>query len=271
MPRSVSPLVPVPRKKWLNFVFDLNGVLCQCEARSSVKDMRVHRPEDNVYSDREPTLIGTKAVFVRPNVREFLREVNRISNRVLIWSSMLKKTAEPVAEFLSENTGRTLFDVLGQDTCKKVERSPGQFLVQGGNPFKPLFLKVLGEHLFVNPEDPVYFSKDNTILVDDSPQKSVLNENGNGIFLESWNRYQRGDKLLMGTLAPWLKRLHEECPQGRLREYVDANRIGQSPVTSTSHRVDLLLDGFKEAARNFGSSFVLPGLNLVIEPEQCSK
>jgi len=122
-------------------------------------------------------------------VREFFREVNQIFNCIVIWSSILKKTAKPIGEFLSKNNGRTLFDVLGQDMCKKVEHFSRNFLIQGRNPFKPLFLKVLGDHLFVNPKDPLYFSKNNTILVDDSLQKSVLNKNGNGIFLESLDHH----------------------------------------------------------------------------------
>lgn len=123
-------------------VFDLNGVLCQCEPKSSVKGGEAHRPEDNVFSHREPTIIGTKAVYVRPNVREFLREVSGISNCIVVWSSMLKKSVEPIAGFLFQNL-REPFEILGQEKCKKVEDSPRHFLVQGVNPHKPLFLKVL--------------------------------------------------------------------------------------------------------------------------------
>ena len=42
-------------------MFDLNGVLCHCEARSSVKmGAKAFEVQDNVFSDRTPTLIGTK-------------------------------------------------------------------------------------------------------------------------------------------------------------------------------------------------------------------
>jgi len=56
---------------------------------------------------------------------------------------MLKKMAEPIAKFISKNNRLMLFDILGQDKYKKVKRSSGNFLVQGGNLFKPFFLKVL--------------------------------------------------------------------------------------------------------------------------------
>ena len=91
---------------------------------------------------------------------------------------------------------------------------------------------------------------ENTILIDDSPQKGVLNENGNGLFLESWNRHRHGDKVLLESLAPWLKRLHEECPLGCLREYVNANRIGVSPVMATSYMGMELLVGLRDSAKN---------------------
>ena len=152
-----------------------------------------------------------------------------------------------------------------------VETLWGKTFIQEGNPFKSLFLKVLGEQLFLDPDDPLSFNMENTILIDDSLQKGVLNENGNGLFLESWNHHRCGDKVLLESLAPWLKRLHEECPPGCLREYVNANRIGVSPVTATSYRGMELLVGLKESAKNMGSCFFLPGLSLAIEPEMPRK
>ena len=112
---------------------------------------------------------------------------------------------------------------------------------------------------------------ENTILIDDSPQKGVLNENGNGLFLESWNRHQRGDKVLLESLASWLKRLHEEYPPGCLQEYLNANRIGVSPVTATSYRGMELLVGLRESAKSMESRFFLSGLSLAIEPEMPRK
>ena len=204
LPRELS-LVVQQRQKWLNVIFDLNGVLCHCEARSTIKiGSRAFKVEDNSFSDRTPTVVGTKAVYVRPNLHEFLIEVSKIACRVVIWSSMLKKSVEPIAMFLFQNS-KPPFDILEQEKCRMVETSQGKFLVEEGNPFKLLFLKVLGEQLFLDPDDLLSFSKENSILIDDSPQKGILNEIGNGLFLERWNRYKRGDKVLLESLAPWLK------------------------------------------------------------------
>jgi len=119
----------------------------------------------------------------------------------------------------------------------------------------------------MNPKASVYFSKDYTILVDDCLQKSVLNYNRNVIFLESLDHHVHGDTVLMGTCAPWLKQLHKECQPSHLREYVNVNQIGQSPMTPSSYRTNLLLDGLRELAKNFRSYYVLLGMKLVIELE----
>ena len=38
VPSSVPSLVSQPRQRWLNIVLDLNGVLCEASARSSVSE-----------------------------------------------------------------------------------------------------------------------------------------------------------------------------------------------------------------------------------------
>ncbi len=55
---------------------------------------------------------------------------------------------------------------------------------------------------------------------------------------------------------------------GGLRDYVNKNRIGQSPVSMSSYKADLLVNGFKESAQIMGARYVLRGLDLVIEPER---
>ena len=161
---------------------------------------------DNIFSNDIPTVVGAKAVYVRLHVRDFLDDLCQVTNRIVAWSSIYKKTVEHVAGFLFQNY-RAPFDILGQDNCRKVEVLEGQVLTIAGNKDKPLFLKVLGDHLFLDPNDRTSFSKDNSLLIDDSPQKSVLNEDGNAIFLQTWDRSRQGDKFLMDTLGPWLKQL----------------------------------------------------------------
>ena len=100
MPRIVSPLVPAAQTKWLNIVFDLNGVLCHNAMKSYGKKMNPYRVKDNVLYHRRPTIVGPKAVFARPNVGEFLREVSEIAHRVVVWTTMLKHNVEGIAGHL---------------------------------------------------------------------------------------------------------------------------------------------------------------------------
>lgn len=262
--RSPSPLVQQPRKKWLNIVFDLNGVLCQCAMKSSVKHMKTYHVHDNVFCHWVPTIVAAKAVYVRPYVREFLRVVNDITEKTVIWSSMMKSNSEHVAQFLFAG-GRWPYDVLSQEQCSKIETSHRRFL-RYPHSDKNVFLKVLEEQFFSNPNGCTSFTRDNTLLIDDSPEKSLCNENGNAIFLDSWTREHHGDNFLVETLAPWLQRLHTHCPPGRLREYVVANRIGRDPLPPSNGVHQWIIQGMNESARNLGSSFRVPGLDVVIGP-----
>ncbi len=84
MPRNVPPILPPPRRKWLNIVFDLNGILCHTAMKSYREKFKLYKLEDNVLCHRNPTIIKPKAVFARQNLGEFLREVSVITDRVLV-------------------------------------------------------------------------------------------------------------------------------------------------------------------------------------------
>jgi hypothetical protein len=68
-----------------------------------------------------------------------------------------------------------------------------------------------------------------------------------------------------------LKNQHHVCEPNCLREFVEANRIGVSQLTASSDVADLILDGFRKSADNFGSHFELPGMRLMIQPERRSR
>ena len=181
MPRTVRLGPPPPRRKWLNIVFDFNGILCHTAFKLHVDKLRPYSLEDNVLCHKNPTIIGPKAVFARQNVGEFLRQVSSIADRVLVWTSRLKWNAEPIAGHLFRGS-RQPYDILSQDQCTKIELSPGKFFNLGQ---KILYMKVLSQTLFTNPSGGTSFSPDNTLLIDDSPHKSICNENGNAIFLRT--------------------------------------------------------------------------------------
>jgi hypothetical protein len=46
------------------------------------------------------------------------------------------------------------------------------------------------------------FDSNNTIFIDDSPEKSVCNVTGNAIFIKSWTKQDQTDSFFMDELAP---------------------------------------------------------------------
>ena len=109
-------------------------------------------------------------------------------------------------------------------------------LSQPGQP--GIFMKVLSQQLF-HESSP--FTKENSLLIDDSRKKSVCNESGNAIFLKPWTHEDQNDNVLLGRLLPWLESLHNGCPTGQLREYVNANRIGLGPPTRDDDLVQKMM------------------------------
>ena len=164
-----------PSSKWLNTVLDLNGVLCQCVERSAAaRHGRSFFKDQHLYSSRVPTLVGPKGVYCRPRVHQFLRLLSNFATHIVIWSSIKRTTVERVAGYLFHDLPPP-FAVLGQNHCRNIEIGNGQFVLNF-NENKLIFLKVMPEQLFNRTAASWPFNNDNTVLVDDSPKKSVCNE-----------------------------------------------------------------------------------------------
>ena len=175
VPRIVPPLVPTMRRKWLNIIFDLNGMLCHSAMKLYGEKMNPYRVKDKVLNHKRPTIVGPKAVFARPNMSKFFREVSKIAHRMVVWTMMLKHNVEGIVGHLFN--GCRPYDILSQDQCTKVEVSWGKFFHLN---VQLHCLKDLNDVLFHNPSGDTSFTPDNTILIDDFP-----NENGNAIFPNS--------------------------------------------------------------------------------------
>jgi len=126
-------------------------------------------------------------------------------------------------------------------------------------------MKVLSDKLFSNPSGGTSFSSDNTLLIDDSPYKSICNENGNAIFLDTWNHGKWNDDVLLGELLPWLRCLDSNCEPGQMQKFVQDNRIGLNPLRAGDEDVDIVIEGMVESSRVMGSRYELPGIGVVIE------
>ena len=137
---------------------------------------------------------------------------------------MVRLNADLVASYLFTENPKP-YRILAQDQCKMI-LFPHRRFSRPGQP--GIFMKVLSEQLF-HESSP--FTKENTLLIDDSREKSICNESGNAIFLKPWTHEDQNNNVLLGRLLPWLESLHNDYPAGQLREYVNANRIGLGPPT----------------------------------------
>ena len=97
----------------------------------------------------------------------------------------------------------------------------------------PHFLKVLkkklwvGVHVLKKVPHSCLPTPENTLLVDDSPTKSLLNLPGNTIFPDPW-KCNRNDTFLENELGADIKRL--ACHPGSVPYFVLSNPIGNRPL-----------------------------------------
>ena len=247
VPTNELSIVPQQQRKWLNIVLDVNGVLGQCILKFELgRVRRVHEMRDNIFSHETPTIVGGKAVYARQNLREFLRQLSNIAVRIVVWTSMVRSNADLVASYLFTGNSKP-HRILAQDQCKMIMFPPGRLSQPGQT---AIFMKVLSEQLF-HESSP--FTKENTLLIDDSWEKSVCNERGNAIFLKPSTHDDENDNVLLGRLLPWLQSLHNGCPAGQLRQYVNANRIGLGPPTKADNLVQQMMAVMRKCAKDRGA------------------
>jgi hypothetical protein len=205
--------------KWLNIILDINGILCHCMEKKATNRMPfVNSVQQRIHSSTVPTIVGPKAVFTQPGLLEFLTTISKFTAHVFIWSSMKRTVVEEIVHYLFCGLPQP-FEILGQDSCRKIEISKGKYLkVIGGS--KEIFLSNLSEALFIGS---IHLDEEDTILIDDSPEKCVCNDSGNCLFLETWTPLDVADDFLH-TLGLWLLRLHTNYTRGQLRDFVNRNR-----------------------------------------------
>jgi hypothetical protein len=104
---------------------------------------------------------------------------------------------------------------------------------------KDVFLKTLSVGLF--PKYLDFFTPDNTIIVDDSAYKHVLNNPENVLLANSWSPNGAGanDTFLLGVLLPWLQRLHSSVDLG-LRTFRLQNPLGHPLLSADPNNVDYI-------------------------------
>ena len=185
------------------------------------------------YDGQLDTLINRKAVRPHPGVRDFLREVLDLFH-VIVWSSMIMANTEAIVDFLFRGLPRPCL-VLGQEACDELVDEKGFPVPKfGGRGGGQQFLKVLRSRLWRGI--PIlegvphghWPTPENTLLVDDSPTKSVLNPPGTVVFPDTWTG-DRKDTFLVDRLAPYLRMvvLHP----GSIPDFVRSNPIGNAALS----------------------------------------
>ena len=226
----MSPIVLMTKAKWLNIVLDINRILCHYIEKVGTSKMPfVYDIEHGIHLSTIPMIVGPKAVYTHPGLLKFLTKISKFIARIVIWSPMKRSTVQKIVDYLF--CGLPLpFDILGQDSYQKIKTSRGKYLTIIGGP-KEIFLKNLSEALFVGS---TLLDQENIVLIDDSPEKCICNDRGNCLFLKIWNPLDSTNNFLMRTLAPWLLQLQDNCSRGQLRDFINSNQIGVSPLVAYS-------------------------------------
>ena len=195
--------------RWLNVVLNLNGILCTCEPAWKAKGFK--NTDFRVHSTTMPMEVGKKFVWVRPRYSDFLSELLTFAT-ITVWSSMLELTTKDICSYLFGSSLVNPRRILGQEDCDRV------LLCKDGNKIfymkevdiqKDIFLNTLSNHLF-NSYDSRY-TPANTLVIDDSPIKHMLNLLENVLLLPTWSYGGDGasrDSVLMEELLPYHLNLH---------------------------------------------------------------
>ena len=208
-------------------MLDLNGILCACEPAWKARGFR--NTDFHVHSATMPMEVGKKFVWVWPGCSDFLSELLTFAT-ITVWSSMLKSTTRDICSYLFGQSLVNPLRILGQEDCDRVPlRKVGNrmFYMKEVGTQKDIFLKTLSNHLF-NSFDGRY-TPANTLVIDDSPIKHMLNLSENVILLPTWSYGGDGvvtDSVLMEELLPYLLNLHRS--QEGLAEFRSSHPLGRT-------------------------------------------
>ncbi|XP_024007220.1 uncharacterized protein LOC112083427 [Eutrema salsugineum] len=204
----------VSRKKLL--VLDLNGLLADI-----VSTPAVSKPD---------IIIKRRAIFKRPFCEEFLKFCFD-KFEVGIWSSRKQENVEGITEFLLGDMKSKLLFSWDMSYCTKTT------LTTLENRHKPVVFKDLNklwekQHKKL-PWEAGDYNKTNTVLLDDSPYKALLNPPYTAIFPHSYHHQNKKDASLGngGDLRLYLEKLVEA---ENVQDFIKMNPFGQESITEAS-------------------------------------
>lgn len=195
------------------FIFDLNGTLLY---RRHIKERNPQKFQPTAKGIRE----GNHLIWVRPMAKNFIKAKLDEGHQVAIWTSMTRVNAMKLIDGFFGDIKPLLAFVWTQEDC---------LVIPGDTKGKPLMFKPLTRVWSAFPR----FNQTNTILVDDSPEKTILNPDGCFWHIPTFEGDHR-DRALLGEVRlgspikdPLLQILKsiEEIRSGSSRDSWSLNEI----------------------------------------------
>ncbi|KAK4409821.1 hypothetical protein Sango_0055100 [Sesamum angolense] len=212
---EMAPITSTRRKL---LVLDLNGILADV----------VRPPPRNCTSDIK--ISKHSAVFRRPFCDDFLRFCFQNFD-VGIWSSRYKIVIRRIVNFLLGDLKHKLLFCWDMSHCTRTRFKTLE------NRHKPMVFKELRKIWESdNPNLPWKkgdYNESNTLLLDDSPYKALLNPSHTGIFPHSYCYLNKNDNSLGpgGDLRVYLEGL---VKSDSVQKYVEQHPFGQTPINESN-------------------------------------
>ncbi|KAK7394395.1 hypothetical protein VNO78_14922 [Psophocarpus tetragonolobus] len=209
-------------------ILDINGLLVDI----------VSSPPKHCKPD---TTIGRKAMFKRPFYHEFLNFCFE-KFEVGVWSSRARKNLDIAIDYLMGNMKQRLLFCWDLSYCTETGFKTLE------NKCKPLVFKDLRKiwekHDSNLPWEKGYFNESNTLLLDDSPYKALLNPPYNSVFPHTFKFLNRSDNSLAagGDLRQYLDGL---ANAENMPKYVEQHPFGQEAINERSQCWNFYLNVIK--------------------------
>ncbi|XP_057739601.1 uncharacterized protein LOC130956573 [Arachis stenosperma] len=204
------------KKKLL--ILDINGLLA---------DVVSPRPKDH-KADR---IVAGRAIFQRPFYTEFLKFCFE-KFEVAVWSSRKKKNVQRILDYLMADMKEKLLFYWDASHCT------GTNVRTMENKHKKVLFKDLRnvwEKRYPNlPWEKGYFNESNTLLLDDSPYKALLNPPHTSVFPLSFSYQNKSDDNSLADGGDLREYLNGLVNVESIPNYVEEHPFGQEPITKTS-------------------------------------
>ncbi|KAI5432279.1 uncharacterized protein LOC127128663 isoform X2 [Lathyrus oleraceus] len=213
---SIGKSVGCLKKKLL--ILDINGILVDVVSHPFPKKIK------------RDAMIAKKALFKRPFCSEFLNFCFEKFD-VAVWSSRMEKNVNSIINHLLGNMSQRLIFCWNISQCTKTN------IKALGNNHKLVVFKDLrriwDKYYPDLPWEKGYYNESNTLLLDDSPYKGLLNPPHNSIYPPTFSCRQLNDSSLGvgGLIRNYLERL---ANAENVSKFVEQNPFGQKRISETS-------------------------------------